>query len=154
MTLVKWTPKRSLLTPFSVDSWINNVDSLFDSFIRRGFELPIIHNADWMPHFDLIESDKEYVIRVEAPGMKKSEFNIKVKDGVLTISGEKKAEEYNDREKYTYRESHYGRFSRSFRLPDEEMEKKVNASYKNGVLTVSIPRTKTIEAKEIEVEIS
>ena len=154
MTLVKWTPRSRALAPFTSDSWANNLDSFIDSFLPGTFGSPLFHNSDWLPSFDVLENDKESVIRVEAPGMKKSEFNVTVKDGVLTLSGEKKGEEAKDDDRYMYRESRYGRFSRSFRLPEEALENKIKANYKNGVLAVSVPRSKPLEAKEIEVEIS
>jgi len=100
-----------------------------------------------------IEKDKEYEVRVEAPGMKKGDFGVTVKDGVLTITGEKRAESSDDRKGYAYRESRQGKFSRSFRLPEEVNEKKIGASYTSGVLSVSVPRSKPIEVKEVEVQI-
>jgi len=124
-----------------------------DSFSRRSFDLPTRHHADWLPSFDLIEKNNEYVIRVEAPGMKKTDFNLTVKDGVLTLSGEKTAEESKNDDYYTHRESSYGRFSRSFRLPDEVKENKIKANYKNGVLAIAVPRSKPVEAKEVDIEI-
>lgn len=154
MNLIKWTPRHSLLRPFGVDSWTSDIDRFFDSFFRWPVNASRFRDADWLPSFDVVEKDKEYQLRVEAPGMKKSDFNVTVKDGVLTISGEKKEEESKDGDRYAYRESCYGRFSRSFRLHDEVTENKVKANYKDGVLTVSVPRTKPIEAKDVEVEIS
>ncbi len=103
---------------------------------------------------DVVEKDKEYQLRVEAAGMKKSDFSVSVKDGVLTITGEKQTEADDDSDNYAHRESCYGRFSRSFRLPDDVLnEKKVAAKYKDGVLTISLPRTKPVEIAGIEVEI-
>lgn len=154
MTLVKWTPGRRYLTPFTVDSWLDNIDHLFGSFTGWPFHLPAPDRAHCFPSFNLMENDKEYVIRVEAPGMTKSDFNVRVKDGLLTVSGDKKAEESKENEQYTYRGSLYGRFSRSFRLPDDVIQKKVKANYKDGVLTIWVPRSKPVEEKPIEVEIS
>lgn len=148
MTLVKWTPRRSFLRPFS------DIDRFFDSLIPRGFGSNFLHDVDWLPAFDVIESEKDYMIRVEAPGVKKSELNVTLKDGVLTVSGEKKVEESEDSDYYTHRESCYGRFSRSFRLPDDVEEKKIKSAYKNGVLSITIPRKNPVKPKEIEVEIS
>lgn len=160
MTLVKWTPAhRSLrgnswLSPFSTSRWLSDVDQLFGSLLRDPFSFSsIFSEADWLPAFDVIEKKKEYRLLVEAPGMKKSDFNVNVKDGVLTITGEKKMEETKDGDNYTHRESRYGRFSRSFRLPDDVKEKKISANYQDGVLTISLPRTKPVEVEGVEVEI-
>ncbi|MEE9167832.1 MAG: Hsp20/alpha crystallin family protein [Candidatus Neomarinimicrobiota bacterium] len=154
MNLIKWTPRSSLLRPFGIDSWADETDRFFDSFARWPVHPSRFHDADWLPSFDVVEKEKEHEVRVEAPGMKKSDFHVAAKDGVLTISGEKKDEESKNGDRYSYRESRYGRFSRSFRLPDEATEKNIKANYKDGVLTVSLPRSKPLKAKEIEVEIS
>ncbi|HJM85329.1 MAG TPA: Hsp20/alpha crystallin family protein, partial [Candidatus Marinimicrobia bacterium] len=73
--------------------------------------------------------------------------------GVLTINGEKRAESSDGRNDYAYRESRQGKFSRSFRLPEEVNDKKIGASYTSGVLSVSVPRSKPIEVKGVEVQI-
>ena len=162
MTLVKWTPTHrpmranSWLSPIST-SWLSSdIDSIFNSIFGESLEgVPTLSkNVGWLPAFDVIEKDKEYQLLVEAAGMKRSDFNVLIKDGVLTIAGEKKTEVEDGGEKYGHRESRFGRFSRSFRLPDDVLnEKKVTAKYKNGVLTLSLPRTKPVEIEGIEVEI-
>ena len=162
MTLVKWTPTHrpmranSWLSPIST-SWLSSdIDGIFNSIFGESLEgVPTLSkNVDWLPAFDVIEKEKEYQLIVEAAGMKRSDFNVSIKDGVLTITGEKKTEVEDGGEKYSHRESRFGRFSRSFRLPDDVLnEKKVSARYKNGVLTLSLPRTKPVEIEGIEVEI-
>ena len=153
MSLVKWTPRNTFLSPFVGESMLSDMDRFINSFFSGGFDQSPVTSANWLPTFDVIEKEKEYEIRVEAPGMEKSDFTITVKDGVLTITGEKQAESSNDRNGYAYRESQHGKFSRSFRLPEEVNEKKVSANYKNGVLSISVPRSKSVELKEIEVQI-
>lgn len=87
--------------------------------------------------------------------MKKSDFKLTVKDGVLSVSGEKKVEKSRNGDHYTHRESAYGRFSRTFRLPEDVMdEKNVKATYKDGVLSIIIPRLKKVEQKATDVKIS
>ena len=154
MTLVKWTPRMTGMAPFRSRSLFSDFDRLLGPLFPLGFDGESSHGANWLPAFDVMETDKQYVVRVEAAGLEKSDFSVTVRDGVLTIAGEKKAEDEKDGNDYTYRESRYGRFARSFRLPDEVNEKKVKASYKNGVLTLSVPRSKPVEVKELEVEIS
>lgn len=154
MTLVKWTPRMTGITPFGSRSLLSDFDRLFGSVFPLGFDGQSSYGANWLPAFDVMEKEKEYVVRVEAAGIEKGDFNVTVKDGVLTITGEKKGEEEKDGNDYSYRESRYGRFARSFRLPDEVNEKKVKANYKNGVLTISVPRSKPVEVKELEVEIN
>ncbi len=162
MTLVKWTPtnrplrRNSWLSPLSTSRWTSDVDQLFNSLFREplGVLPATSKDVDWLPAFDVVEKDKEYQLRVEAAGMKKSDLNISIKDGVLIVAGEKHVDATNDSDNYTHRESCCGRFSRSFRLPDDVLnEKKVAAKYKDGVLTISLPRTKPVEIAGIEVEI-
>ncbi|MFQ6673193.1 MAG: Hsp20/alpha crystallin family protein [Fidelibacterota bacterium] len=155
MSLIKWIPRTSFLSPFSPGTLANELDRFVDSFFPGALDSTAFHQVDWVPAFDVIEKEKEYVVRVEAPNMKKSDFNITVNDGILTVSGEKKVEESNNGDRYAHRESCYGRFSRSFRLPDDvDEEKNIKGSYKNGVLTVTLPRAKSVDSRAIEVEIS
>ena len=151
MTLVKWTPmnrpgrRNSWLSPLSTTRWTSDIDRLFNSLFKEPLGV--------LPAFDVMEKDKEYQLRVEAAGMKKSDLNISIKDGVLIVAGEKHVDATNDSDNYTHRESCCGRFSRSFRLPDDVLnEKKVAAKYKDGVLIISLPRTKPVEIAGIEVE--
>ena len=162
MTLVKWTPihrpvrQNSSLSPLSTTKWMGDIDRLFNSFFGEpvGAFPAVSSDNDWLPAFDVIEKEKEYQIHVETAGMKKSDFNISVKDGVLTVTGEKQTNTTNDGNAYTHRESSFGRFSRSFRMPDDVVdEKKVSARYKNGVLTIALPRTKPVVVEGVEVEI-
>jgi len=156
MSLIKCTPinrPSTALSPFIGDSMLTTFDRLIDSFVGRGFDLMPASGASWLPAFDVLEKEKTYEVRVEAPGMEKGDFGVNVKDGVLSITGEKRGENSDDRNGYAYRESRHGKFARSFRLPEEVNEKKVNAGYKNGVLSISIPRSKPVEVKEVEVEI-
>ncbi len=156
MSLIKWTPinrSSTALSPFVGGSMLTDFDRLIDSFFGRGFDLTPASGAGWLPAFDVIEKEKAYEVRVEAPGMEKGDFGVTVNDGVLTITGEKRADNSDERNGYAYRESRHGKFARSFRLPEEVNEKKVSAGYKNGVLAISIPRSKPVEVKEVEVEI-
>ena len=156
MSLIKWTPinrSSTALSPFIGGSMLTDFDRIIDSFFGREFDLMPASGATWLPAFDVIEKEKAYEVRVEAAGMEKGDFGVTVKDGVLTITGEKRGENSDDRSGFAYRESRHGKFSRSFRLPEEVNEKKVCADYKNGVLSISIPRSKPVEVKEVEVEI-
>ncbi len=156
MSLIKWTPinrSSTALSPFIGGSMLTDFDRIIDSFLGREFDLMPASGATWLPAFDVIEKEKAYEVSVEAAGMEKGDFSVTVKDGVLTISGEKRGENSDDRRSFAYRESRHGKFARSFRLPEEVNEKKVRADYKNGVLSISIPRSKPVGVKEVEVEI-
>ncbi len=113
-----------------------------------------VHSDTKKPDVNVSESEKEYKISFAVPGIPKEELKIKVEDNVLNVSHEEKTgKEENEKEHYIRREIRYGSFSRSFELPEEINEDKINASYNNGVLTVYIPKTekKVIPAKEIKV---
>ena len=93
-----------------------------------------------MPATNIRENDKDYQIEIAAPGLKKDDFNVDVENGMLTISSEKKDEKEEKDENYTRREYNYSSFSRSFRLPETVKEEDINASYKDGVLMLTIPK--------------
>ena len=109
--------------------------------------------AGFVPAVDIIERDNEYVLEAEVPGLKKDEIRIDLKDGVLTISGERKYEDEEKKDKYTRVERCYGSFTRSFTLPDHVETDKIDASYKDGVLTVTLPKGEKARPKAIDVKI-
>lgn len=93
-----------------------------------------------MPATNIKETDKSYEIEIAAPGLNKEDFNIDVENGTITISSEKKDEKEEKDENYTRREYNYSSFSRSFRLPETVKEEDIDATYKDGVLMLSIPK--------------
>ncbi|MEJ2716091.1 MAG: Hsp20/alpha crystallin family protein [Deltaproteobacteria bacterium] len=94
---------------------------------------------DLSPKVDVSRDDGHYMLTAEFPGMDKDEIHVDVKDGVLTLSGEKKREFEEEKEGYHYSERSYGSFSRSFCLPPEAQEEEIQAKLEKGVLTISIP---------------
>ena len=125
------------------------LDRFFD-----GFSVPYFSRVEreWIPDFDISENDEAFVIRAEVPGMGKEDIDVTLTDGLLTVKGEKKYEEEKDDERYHCRESRYGSFSRSFRMPGEIEADKINASYKDGVLNLTIPKAEKEEPKKIEIK--
>ena len=122
------------------------MDSLFDSFIGG---LPAFsgmfgasggRNFTLTPHVDVRETDKEIVVEAELPGIDEKHISLAIQDGVLTIRGEKRFEHDEEKENYRTMEHRYGSFQRSLRLPDLVDEDKVEASFDNGVLKVSLPK--------------
>ncbi|KPK16028.1 MAG: hypothetical protein AMJ62_07435 [Myxococcales bacterium SG8_38] len=97
--------------------------------------------ADWTPSCNVSETDEEYRIEAELPGVKQEDLEVNVEDRVLTLRGERREKKEEKGKKYHRVESSYGSFMRSFKLPDDANEDKVDASYKDGLLTVRIPRT-------------
>lgn len=110
--------------------------------------------GDWAPALDAFEDKDKYVVSVELPGIKKEDIHVTVHDGVLTISGERKSEK-DVKEGTVHRtERYYGKFSRSVSLPSVVQTDKVAAAYKDGVLSVEIPKAEEAKPKQIEVKIS
>lgn len=107
-----------------------------DRFFSDGFN----KKMQSMPSVNIKETGKEFKIELSAGGMEKNDFKINVEDDVLTISAEKKEEKKDDNEKYTRREFSYNSFSRSFSLPPNVDSENANASYNNGILTISLPK--------------
>jgi HSP20 family protein len=107
----------------------------------------------WSPPLDLYEDNDHLLVRVELPGMKKEDIEISLHEGVLSISGERKSEgKYNQAE--TYRsERFYGRFQRTVALPKGVAADKVKATYQDGILTVTLPKTEEAKPKQIEVKV-
>ena len=109
--------------------------------------------ADWTPSCNVSESADEYRIEAELPGVKQDDLEVNVENRVLTLRGERKEKKEEKGKKYHRVESSYGSFMRSFSLPDDADEDKVAAEYKDGLLTVRIPRTEPKHSKARSVEV-
>ena len=125
----------------------------FDRFFED-FELPRLfpEEREWVPAFDVSETEKEVIVKAEVPGVDKKDIHINLSEGLLTIKGEKKQEKEDENENYHCVERRYGTFSRTMRLPFEVEADKVDATYKHGVLKLTLPKSETAKAKEIEIK--
>ena len=143
MALVRWDPIREL------DSLQGDMNRLFDRF----FEGRVANGTArrWIPAMDLVETDDHLVLRGDLPGMSEDDIDIEIKDNVLTVSGERKAESEEKGEGYHRVERAFGSFSRSLTLPHGVDADHVNAEFDKGVLEVTIP--KPAEAKPTRVQI-
>lgn len=110
--------------------------------------------AEWAPVVDIIEDEKAYVIKAELPEMKKEDVHVQLEGSVLTITGERKVERDEKTRKYHRIERAYGVFARSFELPDNIDATKIDASYKDGVLTVAVSKAEHALPKQIEVKVN
>ena len=108
--------------------------------------------ASFLPAIDVSENDAHYAITVELPGGKKDDVQVELHDGVLTIRGEKKSEREEKKEQRRYVERSYGSFSRSFRLPVNADAARLEASFKDGVLSITIPKTEEAKPRSIAVK--
>ena len=133
-----------------------DMDRLFGQFGlgRTGFRpSPAIEQSLWSPQVELFERGNNLVVRADLPGVKKEDLNIEVQDDVLTISGERHAELEENREGFYRSERSYGNFYRSIPLPTEVKADQVNASFRDGVLEVTLPSPKQEERKAKKIEI-
>lgn len=132
----------------------DNFNRLFDAPLLRAFDsnLPA-REGMFAPEVDITGNDDEIVIHADLPGVEAKDVHIDVSNNILTISGERR-EETEKKEKNSYRtERFFGSFQRSFSLPEGMDSDKVKASYKNGVLTVTIPKSEKVKPKQISIEV-
>ncbi|MCH7950448.1 MAG: Hsp20/alpha crystallin family protein [Candidatus Dadabacteria bacterium] len=148
MRLKVWEPFRGF-KPFYSD-----VDRLINEFGRGFHSGEATDEASWSPKVDIYETENTYVLNAELPGLKKKEIKIDLNDNTLTLNGEKKFEEKVDKENYVRVERSYGSFTRSFVLSDNVNAENITASYKDGVLKVTLPKKEEAKPKEIKVEIN
>jgi HSP20 family protein len=126
---------------------------MFDLFFNDVGLTDLFNKEDTlMPVIDISETEKEYVVTGEIPGVDAKDLDVTLTDGILTIKGEKKQENEEREENYHRIERHYGSFERSFRIPEKVKTDKLNATYKDGVFKLSLPKAEVVEAKKIEVK--
>ena len=129
------------------------MDKLFDDFFvpARGGSGGNGHVI--RPSIEMKEDDKAYHVTAELPGLDMKDINLDLRENTLTISGEKKTEKTEEKENTHYTERHYGRFERMIGLPQEVDADKVGASFKNGVLTIDLPKNPKAQDKNRKIEI-
>lgn len=148
MAIVRWDPFRDLA---EVQERVNRV--LGEFYGSRGQD-DVMRRGTWIPPVDIYEgSEHEMIIKAELPDIRREDIDIRVEDNTLTISGEKKIEEDVKQEQFHRVERAYGTFTRSFTLPATIDTEKVNAEYKNGVLTVKLPMREEAKPKQIQVKV-
>ena len=148
MAIVRWDPFREL------SDMQSRMNRLFGEFYGRRSEDDLIPRSTWWPPVDIYENDhQELVIRAELPDMQRDDIKLVVDNNILTISGEKKLDSEMKDENCHRVERTYGQFSRSFSLPTTIDSGKVSAEYKNGVLTVKLPKREEAKPKQIAVKV-
>jgi len=150
----RWNPLKEM------DDLHSRLNSLFNSAFGR---VPMrsteeqeenVTLSEWAPLVDITEDDKEYLIKVELPEVKKEDLSVVVENGVLTIRGERRLEKEEKGRRYHRVERAYGSFTRSFTVPDDADGAKVNAEFKDGVLGVHLAKSEKAKPKTIEVKVS
>ena len=155
-TLIRWDPFRVQWNPLKErDELEHRLSTLLGhraSTGNGGKEALTV--AEWSPLVDIVEDENEYRIKAELPAMKKEDVRLTVDNGVLTISGARRDEEEEHREKHNRIERAYGSFVRSFSLPEDADGSKVTADYKDGVLHMHLPKSEKAKPKSIEIKVS
>jgi HSP20 family protein len=147
-TLATWNPFGEL------DEVQNRLGSFFGgTFPRFGNGNGGLKLADWSPQVDITEDEKEYLFKTDLPEMKKDEIKVNVENGVLSVSGERKAEKEEKNKKFHRIERSYGSFLRSFVLPEDADGAKVSAEFKEGVLKLHLPKNPVAKPKAVEVKV-
>jgi len=147
MQLVRFNPNRNIV------NFSSPMDHFFDDFFGNPFRG---ERADltrrWNPKVDVFEEADHIVMKAELPGVEKDNIAIDVNGRLLTVKGERSSENEVKEDNFCRRERSYGRFERSFTLPAETDSEKIKADYKDGVLTLNIPKPASSKTKQITVQ--
>ena len=140
----KWEPFRDML------SLRADMDRLFSSLFGGGYEE---REGLWAPLVDIEEDNDTIMVKVEIPGMRKEDIKVSVQSNILTITGERKHESETKNKTFHRVERSYGKFSRMITLPTDVDSDKVKANYKDGILSITLPKPEAVKPKHIDVEI-
>ncbi len=142
MTLIKYNqPNR--------DIFGKRFSDIMDEFFN---DAVATRQGSYAPSIDISETDKQYLIDVEVPGINKNDIDLNIENNTLTISGERKFEKKEDNKQYHRVESHYGTFSRSFTLPDNVDVESISATYNNGILHITVDKSEQQMKKQIKIK--
>ncbi|MCG3112261.1 MAG: Hsp20/alpha crystallin family protein [Candidatus Manganitrophus sp. SB1] len=147
MAIVKWEPLKDFVTlqdrmnQFLSDT-LNNYETENGRLVQ-----------DWVPAVDVYEDAEAIQLKAELPGMEMKEIEVRIENNALEIRGEKKIEQTEKKENYHRIERVFGRFSRSFRLPNTVAQDKIKAKYDRGVLTITLPKREETKPRSITVQV-
>ncbi len=155
MVMERWRPGRGLI-PWRPFRELEELGRRFEDIFGRPFlpavlrRLPV-EGKGWAPPIEVFEKEDKFVVKAELPGMKEEDIDVSVVGDTLTIKGERKAETEVKEEDYYCCERSYGSFFRSIALPSTVDAKKIEASFEDGVLEVSLPKAAEVKPKKISV---
>ncbi len=149
MNITKWDPFKDLM------SLQNRMNRLFEDSMRGARDSDTsLGGAAWSPPVDIYETENEIILKAELPGVDQNGIDIQVESNTLSLRGERKMETDTRRENYYRIERAYGSFYRSFTLPGSVNQERIHADYKDGVLTVELPKREETKPKQIKVAVS
>ena len=143
MELIRWEPFAGL----------GNLRSVFDLFDERSDHTARPSVSKGHPAVDVLESKDAYLVRAELPGMKKEDIKVEIKDGALVLSGESKSEKPAEGVEYRHVERVAAKFWRSFSLPETAKQDGIEATYKDGILEIRVPKAEQAKPRQIEVSV-
>ena len=141
----------SRFEPFRSNSLQDQISRLFNEAFERSSDESSI--TAWAPAVDIFETEHELVVKADLPDIKPEELDIRVENNILTIRGERKFEKKVNESNYLRVERAYGSFSRSFSLANTVNSEAIKAEYKNGVLTLTVPKREEAKPKQIKVNV-
>ena len=148
MAVVRWDAFRDL------NILQDRMNRLFDNAGRGWKSDEPSATTTWSPSVDIFETEGEIVVKAELPGMERKDITLNLENNVLTLKGERRFEKETKEENYHRIERSYGSFLRSFTLPDAADGSKVSADFKDGVLTVHLPKGEKARPKAVEVKVA
>ena len=147
MTLVKWIPKRNMFNIF--DEVEEMMPQPFDHSLENGSSRPC-----YSPLMNVSETESDYLIMMDLPGVEKKDVEVNLSDGFLSVSGERKTSEKGDENSRIWHETTLGAFSRSFELTSDIVEEKIKAKFNNGVLNITIPKAEEVKPSVKKITVS
>ncbi len=148
MSIVRWDPFRELE---DMSDRLNRVFGRSGVRSQAGQESMTV--ADWTPPVDICETEREYLIKTDLPELKREDVKITIQEGVLTLFGERKLEQEEKGKKFHRVERSYGSFWRTFSLPDNVDETRVTADFRDGVLTLHLPKSEKARSRTIDIKV-
>ncbi|MFN0152567.1 MAG: Hsp20/alpha crystallin family protein [bacterium] len=148
MTLVKWIP-RTRPTERAYDAFDSMIQDLFTAPWNGAPALA----ANWLPATDVLEAPAHFTVKIDLPGMRREDIKISVQNETLSVTGSRDRETAESDKGYSRVERSFGAFTRTFQIPNSIDAKRIEAIYKDGVLTVTLPKSEESQPKQIEVRV-
>ena len=139
--------------PNTIDTLRREMDHFFDDLVPFSWNREQSGRSlgTWTPNADITENEERYQVMMDMPGMDKNDIKVSYHDGRVSITGERKSEEKDEKDDFIRQERYYGSFYRSFLLPEKVKEDDIKASFEDGVLKVMIPKAEVVKPKSIKV---
>jgi len=147
-SMMRWDPFREM------DELQGRLFCLLGRPVARSGATEAAGAAEWAPPVDIVEDDKEYMIKVDLPDISREDLKVVVENGILSVSGERRFEKEEKNRRYHRVERAYGRFLRRFGVPEDADPSKVNADFRDGILKVRIAKDEKTHPKSIEVKVA